>query len=103
MTFRYFFALLLSLASFSSLATAAKDAEFYTLLEEIWQYELSVSPLLASRHGDHSLAAQLPDISPEALARKHGMWVQYRNALEKYNVDNLSNDGFIALLMQKYR
>lgn len=103
MTYRSLFALCLCLTSFVSFAAANKDDQFYSLLDEIWQYELSVSPLLASRHGEPAYADKLPDISPQGLAAHHQQWLKYRQALNAYSADNLSDDGFIALLMQQYR
>jgi len=65
--YRYVLAALLFICSVSSSAKDLNDESLYQLLDDIWQYELSVSPLLASREGDASLAHVLPDISPKAL------------------------------------
>lgn len=102
---KYLSLLALCACLISSVAFAApnKDNQFYSLLDEIWQYELSVSPLLASRAGEQAYADKLPDISPQGLAAKQKQWLEYREALNAYSADNLSNEGYIALLMQRYR
>lgn len=101
--YRYLLLFTLAMNSFSSMANANEDKPFYALLDEIWQYELSVSPLLASRQGDSSQNNKLPDISPEGLATQDQQWQAYRKALKAYSKENLSDEAFISLLMQQYR
>lgn len=100
--FRHVLLIVLAFASFS-LSANNKDVPLYSLLDEIWQYELSVSPLLASRQGIDEQNSQLPDISPAGLAAQHQQWQTFRNALDDYSANNLSKQAFIALLMQQYR
>ena len=101
--YRYLLIFILAFTSFTSLASSNEDKSFYALLDEIWKYELSVSPLLASRQGDSSQNNKLPDISPQGLATQDQQWRAYRNALKAYSKENLSDDAFISLLMQQYR
>ena len=72
--YRYVLAALLFICSVSSSAKDLNDESLYQLLDDIWQYELSVSPLLASREGDTSLAHVLPDNSPKALKAQNEQW-----------------------------
>lgn len=69
--YRYLLLFTLALTSFTSLANTNEDKSFYALLDEIWEYEISVSPLLASRQGDNSQNNKLPDISPQGLATQY--------------------------------
>ena len=101
--YRYLLIFILAFASFTSLSSTNEDKSFYALLDEIWEYEISVSPLLASRQGDSSQNSELPDISPQGLATQDQQWRTYRNALKAYSKENLSDDAFISLLMQQYR
>ena len=101
--YRYLLATLLLLSSVGLSAKPYNDESLYQLLDDIWQYELSVSPLLASRQGDNKLAHALPDISPQGLASQHKQWLTFQTELNQYKREDISNDAYIALLMQKYR
>ncbi|BFT32130.1 DUF885 domain-containing protein [Alteromonas sp. D210916BOD_24] len=101
--YRYLLATLLLLSSVGLSAKSYNDESLYQLLDDIWQYELSVSPLLASRQGDNTLAHVLPDISPQSLASQHKQWLTFQNELSQYQREDISKDAYIALLMQKYR
>ena len=71
---------LLVLSLFSYICSATGTTKLQPLLDEIWQYELSINPVLASQHGVHTFDDKLADISPEALA-KHD--IQFRGFLKK--------------------
>ena len=101
--YRYVLAALLFICSVSSSAKDLNDESLYQLLDDIWQYELSVSPLLASREGDTSLAHVLPDNSPKALKAQNEQWRTFQKALSQYKKEDISTDAYIALLMQQYR
>ena len=101
--YRLFLAATLLISSLGLSAKSYDDESLYTLLDNIWQYEMSVSPLLASRQGSTDLAHTLPDISPEGLSGQHKNWLKFQNELAHYDSNNLSQDAFIALLMQRYR
>ena len=101
--YRYVLAALLFICSVSSSAKDLNDESLYQLLDDIWQYELSVSPLLASREGDTSLAHVLPDNSPKALKAQNEQWRTFQKTLSQYKKEDISTDAYIALLMQQYR
>lgn len=101
--YRYVLAAILLVSSINLSAKPNNDESLYQLLDEIWQYELSVSPLLASRQGHSEQAHLLPDISPSALATQHKQWQAFQKSLAQYNQDSISKDAYIALLMQQYR
>ena len=101
--YRYVLAALLFIGSVGLSAKPYNDESLYQLLDDIWQYELSVSPLLASRQGHGESAHLLPDISPEGLAKQNTQWRSFQKALSNYNEENLSTQAYIALLMQQYR
>ncbi len=89
--------------SLPSSANEQTEDKLYSLLDEIWQYELSVSPTLASREGLEQYNDKLPDISPEALASQHKRWQAFADELTGYENKSLSTDATISLLMQQYR
>ncbi|RDV23941.1 DUF885 domain-containing protein [Alteromonas aestuariivivens] len=93
----------LSLIHFSVLAQSPASQKLSTLLDEIWQYELSVSPLMASSEGIKSADSQLPDISPAALKAQHAQWQNYSQQLNAIAKDELTAEEQISLLMQQYR
>ncbi|MCB4435510.1 DUF885 domain-containing protein [Alteromonas sp. McT4-15] len=101
--YRYVLAAILLVSSINLSAKPNNDESLYQLLDEIWQYELSVSPLLASRQGHSEQAHSLPDISPSALATQHKQWQAFQKSLAQYDQDTISKDAYIALLMQQYR
>ena len=101
--YRYVLAALLLIGSVGLSAKPYNDESLYQLLDDIWQYELSVSPLLASRQGHGESAHLLPDISPEGLTKQNTQWRSFQKALSNYNEENLSTQAYIALLMQQYR
>jgi uncharacterized protein (DUF885 family) len=76
--------------------------QFHTLLDDIWQYELSISPGMAKSRGLTPTRA-LSDISIEALNAEAAKFQTFLDALEKINEKDLSDSDNITLLMQKYR
>ncbi|WP_026375363.1 DUF885 domain-containing protein [Aestuariibacter salexigens] len=83
---------------------AAEASEKLTkLLDEIWQYELSISPRFATSMGVHDYDDQLADISPQALARQAEVFSTFMQRLNALDVEALTRDEQITLLMQKYR
>jgi len=93
----------LSLAFFVVHAKASENEKVAALLEEIWRYELSVSPTLASREGITEYNHLLADISPKALAERHQQFLAFKAALERINVQKLDKQSRINWLMQTYR
>ncbi|WP_412970932.1 DUF885 domain-containing protein [Glaciecola sp. MF2-115] len=76
--------------------------KFHALLDDIWQYELSISPSLAKSRGLTPTRA-LSDISIEALDAEAAKFQSFLDALEKIDEKQLSDSDNITLLMQKYR
>ncbi|MBF7073347.1 DUF885 domain-containing protein [Glaciecola sp. MH2013] len=87
-----------------SIALSQKQSseQLHSLLDEIWAYELSISPTLAKSHGEESSSA-LPDIRPEALAKNAATFEGYLATLDNIDSSVLSTTDNISLLMQKYR
>ncbi len=96
------FALLCSICLQAN-AAQSESEKLASLLDEIWQYELQISPLMASREGEAINADKLADISPAALKNQHQTWQQFSERLEQINSGKLSDSEQISLLMQKYR
>jgi uncharacterized protein (DUF885 family) len=78
------------------------SAQLQPLLDEIWQYELSISPWLAKSRGQKPKRA-LGDISLAALNAEAAEFQRFLTALEKVDSTQLSDSENITLLMQKYR
>lgn len=78
---------------------------FLSLINEIWQYELSVFPNLAKSQGQSAsaLPRQFTDNSMSAMQVRNTAFVQFREALSKIDTKALSSSENITLLMQKYR
>jgi uncharacterized protein (DUF885 family) len=76
--------------------------KFHALLDDIWQYELSISPSLAKSRGLTPTRA-LSDISIEALDAEAAKFQSFLDALGKVDEKQLSDSDNITLLMQKYR
>jgi uncharacterized protein (DUF885 family) len=72
-----------------------------SLLNEIWQFELSVSPTLATRHGVHNFDDKLADISPEALAKKDTQFRSFLKKLSHIDKAELNRTEQINLLIQQ--
>lgn len=81
----------------------AANTAFEKLLADIWQYELSVNPILASSHGRSDLNASLPDISPQGLARTNQGYQSWMDKLNAIEPDSLNRSEQITLQIQKRR
>ena len=90
---------------FSCVASASSDTsqKLAELLDEIWQYELQVNPVLGSSMGMHEYDHLLPDLSPESLAKNHQQLSQYVDKLNALAREDLSRTEQINLDMQLYR
>ncbi|MEP1554368.1 MAG: DUF885 domain-containing protein [Paraglaciecola sp.] len=82
---------------------AYADKQLSPLIDEIWQYELSVSPISATRQGVHTYDDKLSDISPAALAAQNKQYRLFMADLLKIDQAQLNQTEQITLLMQKYR
>lgn len=78
------------------------STQLQPLLDEIWQYELSISPGMAKSRGQKPKRA-LGDISLAALDAEAMKFQRFLTALEKVDSTHLSDSENITLLMQKYR
>ena len=74
-----------------------------TLLDEIWQYELAVSPLTATSLGHHQYDDKLSDISPQGLMQQNEQFKAFMAKLEKFDKHELDRTSQINVLMQKRR
>ena len=96
---------LLMFFSTCSAAQGTKDAsaQFKLLLDEIWQYEMSVSPTSATTYGVHDFDDKLSDNSPEGLAAKDKKYRDYLARLAKIDSSPLNRSEQITLLIQQER
>ena len=85
--------------------SSPESALLNTLIEDIWQYEISQFPSLARSNGQKAseLARQFTDISLPALTARHASFVGFIDALNKIDEEGLNESERITLLMQKYR
>lgn len=91
-------AMLLWSVSFFSLASPSDDLA--QLLEEIWQYGLSVSPVYATSQGVHDYDDKLSDNSPASLAKQNEVYQGFLSKLHEIDKQSLSRTEQINLLMQ---
>ncbi|MFT4807619.1 MAG: hypothetical protein ACI9LX_000939 [Paraglaciecola sp.] len=92
---------LLVLSFFSYVCFASGSASLQPLLDEIWRYKLSTSPIIATRQGVHDFDDKLSDMSPQSLVKQD---TQYRDFLEKLsyiNKEQLNRSEQISLLVQQ--
>ncbi|WP_339725806.1 DUF885 domain-containing protein [uncultured Paraglaciecola sp.] len=92
---------LLVFSLFSYMCLATETAKLQTLLDKIWQYELSVSPIQASQQGRHEFDDKLTDISPKALAERDTQFREYLKKLTHIDSAELSRTQQISLLIQQ--
>jgi uncharacterized protein (DUF885 family) len=81
-------------------APATESSKLSGLLKEIWQYQLSVDPIKATRYGHHRYNAQLKDLSFAALKVENLRNEQYLQRLNQLNHTNLSHQEKISQLLQ---
>lgn len=93
--------LLCSLCIFS--VQSSESEKLTNLMDEIWQYELSVSPLYATSRGVHDYDDQLSDISPKALKSQNNQFEAFLTQLKAIDKQTLQRTDQINLLMQIYR
>ena len=92
---------LLILTLFSYVCTAASTAKLQPLLDEIWQYKLSISPILATSQGVHDFDHKLDDISPDALMKQDFQFREFLKKLSFIDKTTLSRTDQISLLIQR--
>lgn len=102
---RFFVTLAFASYVFSSFAHPTQDTTtaFNSLLEEIWQYELSVQPISATGYGEHQYDNQLADLSPAGLASEDKHYRTFLLRLAQLNTHDLDKNSLITLKIQQYR
>ena len=91
-------------SSFHTNAAAGKQNEsFEQLAEQIWQYELQQSPLMAAYYGVNIKPDEMPDISPQALKMQYQQNQKYLQLLQDMNVEFLSEQNQINLAILKHK
>lgn len=88
---------------FAQHSFASEEQKLATLMDEIWQYELSISPVFATSRGVHDYDDQLSDISPEGLAKQNAQFERFLQRLNAIDKSQLSRTEQINLMMQRYR
>ena len=78
----------------------ASQPNLTKLMDEIWQYELSISPVYATSQGVHDYDDKLDDISPAGLAEQNRRFSEFLLELGKIDKNGLSRTDQINLLMQ---
>ncbi len=92
--------LLFSFLSVKAFASVTASEQLQTLLDEIWQYELSVNPVNATTEGVHDYDDRLHDISPEGLANQNRVYKEFLSRLQQVNKSALNRTEQINLMMQ---
>ncbi|WJG09498.1 DUF885 domain-containing protein [Aliiglaciecola sp. LCG003] len=95
---------LLTAVLLSSVAACASEQQKLTdLMAQIWQYELSISPVFATSQGVHDYDDQLADLSPSALLAQNQRFSSFLAQLQQVDKSMLERTEQINLLMQIYR
>ncbi|MGB0596355.1 MAG: DUF885 domain-containing protein [Rubripirellula sp.] len=71
-------------------APPAVEAKLSELLDEVWDFELTESPMLATNIGDPRRQDRLADVSLEAIQRRTERRADFLERLKKINFDVLS-------------
>jgi uncharacterized protein (DUF885 family) len=71
-------------------APPAVEAKLSELLDEVWDFELTESPILATNIGDPRGQDRLADVSLEAIQRRTKRRAEFLERLKKINFDALS-------------
>ena len=82
---------------------SAQEDSFSELLDEIWNFEVVESPLLATNVGDPRGQSKLSDDSIEAIQRRHFERNQFLTRLKKFNPKTLSDLSQIDYELTKLR
>jgi uncharacterized protein (DUF885 family) len=92
---------LLILSLFSYICSATGSAKLQPLLDEIWQYNLSISPILATSQGVHDFDNKLADVSPDALEKQDSQFRLFLKKLSLIDKTELNRIEQISLLIQQ--
>lgn len=71
------------------------NATLDSIITNAWQLNLAYSPELAASLGNKKTAGQLPDLSPESLAKQNKQTQQILNTLKSLDKSKLSKDDLI--------
>lgn len=83
------------------MASANASSELDSLLQEIWDFNVSNSPLMATRMGVSGADHLLSDMSPENLARIYEQEKAFMKRLKSIDVEQLSHSESITLTVQE--
>lgn len=84
-----------------SQSPSESSKSFNQLLDDIWQYEMSVSPVSATSYGIHEYDDSLSDNSPQALAAEDKQYRLFLAELDKIDSHNFTRSEQITLLIQR--
>lgn len=93
----------LALLLLSSTGFANEHSKLNGLMEEIWQWELQMDPVLATRLGHKQQIGRLKDLSPQALAQNNAKAKLFMQRLKTIKIDRLDSSGQISLSVQTLR
>ena len=71
------------------------------LIEKIWQYQISQSPILATQLGNHQWDTELSDLSPEALQKQNQQYQAFQTELKQLKQDGWSVQDTINYRLMK--
>jgi uncharacterized protein (DUF885 family) len=92
---------LLTLSLLSYICSATGSVKLQPLLDEIWQYNLSISPIFATSQGVHDFDNKLADISPDALLNQDSQFREFFRKLYLIDKSKLNRTEQISLLIQQ--
>jgi uncharacterized protein (DUF885 family) len=92
---------LLILSLFSYVCSATVSVKLQPLLDEIWQYNLSISPIFATSQGVHDFDNKLADMSPDALKKQDSQFQNFLKKLSFIDETELNRNEQISLLIQQ--
>lgn len=92
---------LLILSLFSYVCSATVSVKLQPLLDEIWQYNLSISPIFATSQGVHDFDNKLADMSPDALKKQDSRFQDFLKKLSFIDETELNRNEQISLLIQQ--
>jgi uncharacterized protein (DUF885 family) len=92
---------LLILSLLSYICSATGSAKLQPLLDEIWQHNLSISPIFATSQGVHDFDNKLADISPDALLNQDSQFREFLKKLSLIDKSELNRTEQISLLIQQ--
>lgn len=87
----------------SSTAFANESKKLNKLLDDIWEWEMANSPILATRLNHPQESPKLEDLSPESLKHQHAEGLQFMAKLQKIRSKRLTTSEEISLSVQKLR